>query len=266
MSDAFTIVRTAPPEEIALRPLEAVAHARILAFCPTYRIEPETVQALIAQEWEGCYDVTFGRDNPFSVSDGGRNNITWQYSRARVAAIDGGYDGLFIVESDVIPPLDALKRLAVLPSDIAYGEYLFRRTYRVSDWDPNIELYNSSVFRYVIGPDPDESLSLHADEWGETYGRATRCTGGGLGCVLVWRQVFKEIHFSYSETSHCDTMFTKAVHKAGFTMMADRSVKCGHKMPDGDILYPVSMPGYARKVTGILDGYRGELKDDPTKQ
>lgn len=260
--DGFTIVK-GQPDIIELKPLGAVASKRILGYCPTYRLEPETAAALLGQQWTGGYDVLFGRDNPYPVDDGGRANILRQYNHARDIMLQGRYDALFIVECDVIPPKDALERLAVLPADIAYGEYLFRRPYRQS-FDGDL-LYNVNVQRHVIGPYPDESMSLHEDEWYETFGKVCRCTGSGLGIVLIWRQVLEKIQFAYGDNSHCDTRFTQDAHQAGYTMMADRSVRCGHKQPDGTILWPANQPGYALMTHGITEGYRGELKDDPTK-
>ena len=230
----------------------------VLGFCPTYRVEPETREALIAQQWAGGYDVVFTRDNPYPHDDAGRANILHNYRKARQACLGGGYDALWVVESDIIPPLDALKKLNALGADVAYGAYLFRSWGAAGG--PVI-----NVCRHVVAPAPDQSLSFYPDEYRAAWGKVIRCSGSGTGCILIRRRALEAIDFRPCQ-AHCDSAFTEDVFKAGLRMMADMTVVCGHKAPDGQITWPLDEPLKMRISHGVTGGYRGELADDPTHQ
>jgi len=160
---------------------------RVLLFCPTLRLEPETVKAILAQEWDGGLDVMFTRDNPFagpteeSTDPNRLANITHAYHKAQLLTIAGGYDALYIVESDMIPPPDALKRLAELGVPVAYGVYALRHGKPVVN-----------VWRYE-GKNLGMSLSLYPDELRAAWGKAIRCSGIGHGCALIRRDVLLKL-------------------------------------------------------------------------
>lgn len=220
---------------------------KVLLFCPTYRFEPETREAIFSQEWDGALDFLFTRDNPHPQGDGGRANILHNYQKGRAVFLRGDWDAMFVVESDIIPPDDALLKLAATGADVAYGLYLYRR-----GWPRHV-----NVYRHVTGPYPDQPLSLFADEYRQAWGRVVKCSGAGLGCVLIRRVVLERVAFrSDGDKSHCDSAFTRDVWRAGFGMKADMTVICGHKLPDGTILYPV-LDGVAAWAEGETDGYRG---------
>lgn len=228
---------------------------RVLGFCPTYRVEPETVAALIAQEWHGAYDVLFTRDNPHPSDDRGRANILHNYQKGRRAFLDGGYDALFIVESDILPPSDALEKLAACDSDLAYGLYLFR------NHEP-LGSFTCNVYRYTGGPYPDQPLTTFFDEYREAWGKVIPCSGSGLGCVLIQREVLVSTDFRGSN-AHCDTAFTDDVWRAGYSMKADMSVVCGHKFPSGAVVWPAPEPMQETTTQGTVTGYRGITDSDP---
>lgn len=224
---------------------------RVLLACPTYRLEPETVDGILRQEWP-AYDVLFTLDNPYPETDRGRANVLHNYEKARSAALDGGYDAMMVIESDIIAPRDAIRKLAALESDVAYGLYVYQRG----------EPYPVNVLRYVVGPEPDQPLTNWPPEYRRAWDKGqVLCTGGGLGCVLIRRHVLEQIPFRNGDGGHCDFAFTRDVHKAGFRMMADMSVRCGHKARNGVILWP-TRDGHDTEV-GTLVGRYGVLDHDP---
>jgi hypothetical protein len=202
----------------------------VQVFTPVYRLEPETVAAVLALEWAGPIAWVFQRDNPGGEA---RVNILHQYQQGRRRFLDGDADALLVVESDIIPPPDALVRLAALGADVAYGVYRFRQSNVVNIFE-----------RYPDkgGTPPrneGESLSLHRAKL-----RAARqagvipCSGAGLGCALIARRVLERLDFRLEETAHCDTYFNRDVLRAGFTQQADLGVVCGHKDEHGQVLWP----------------------------
>jgi len=212
----------------------------VLVFVPVYRLEPETVQAVFALEWGGPLSWLFQRDNPLTEADyddervRGVLNHVHQYKRGRETFLQGRYDAMLVIESDIIPPPDTLTRLAALDADVAYGAYIFRRS-------QTINLYE----HYGEGArNPGEPLTYRPGAWEKAQREGvTRVAGAGLGCVLIKRHVLEAIDFrtlsaEMSPRVHCDSWFTADVYSAGFSQWADTRVICGHKDVDGTVLWP----------------------------
>lgn len=199
---------------------------RVQVFTPVYRLEAETVAAVLALEWAGPLAWVFQRDNP---SRDGRVNILHQYQQARARFLAGGDDALLVVESDIIPPPDALRKLAALGSDVAYGVYRFRTTAVINVFE-----------RYPGTPrNEGESLSIHPAKLAAARAAGVvACSGGGLGCALIARHILERIEFRMEDTGFCDTYFNRDVMHQGYRQMADMSVICGHKDENGRVLWP----------------------------
>jgi len=201
----------------------------VFVFTPIYRLEPETVKALMALENAGPLALHLQRDNPFNDT---RENITHQYQCGRRAFLSGPYDAMLVVESDIIPPPDTIARLAALKADVAYGHYVFRGPAPVSNV---LESYPKPA------RNSGESLSINPAK----YKRAKRqgvveCSGSGLGCVLIKRKVLERFDFHHPADNggHCDTWFTTDVLRSEMMMRADMNLICGHKDVDGKITWP----------------------------
>lgn len=227
---------------------------RVLCYCPTLRLEPESVEAILAQEWDGGFDVIFTRDNPFPVSgedkhrEGEFANIAHAYHKAQLLTIAGGYDALYIVESDNIPPPDALKRLAELDAPVAYGVYVLRHGKPVVN-----------VLEFA-GPQLGMSLSLNPQKLREAWGKKMRVSGIGFGCILIRRDVLLRVVMrpgpGYTAP---DWAFAEDCLKLDIPQWADLGVLVGHKTPDGRILWPVPGEEFMAKLKIVKDvNYRGK--------
>lgn len=210
---------------------------RVLLFCPTKRLEPETVKAVFALQGEPV-DFLFTRDNPHvgeagvdaRYGEAGKQNILHNYRKGRRAALDGGYDAMLCLESDIIPPPDALSRLLAIEGDVNHGTYMFR-----SGSEPVI---NIARHARTAGC-PDVSLRYHPLVLRAQWGNVIPCTGLGLGCTLIHRRVLEQVDFRLApEGGHCDWAFACDAISGGWRLMADLGLHCGHKRPDGVILWP----------------------------
>ena len=207
----------------------------ILVFTPVYRLEPETIVGIFALEGAGPISVLFQRDNP---SGNGRLDHLHQYQRGRELFLSGSFSHMLVIESDIIPPPDTLVRLLEMDVDLAYGCYVFRASPVVNVFEkyyadrPKKKAQN-------IG----QSLSVRGLWPAACEAGIVECSGGGLGCVLIKRQVLAAIDFRIDEAEkdrgpYADSYFTRDVYAAGFTMQANTFVLCGHKDEDGEILEP----------------------------
>lgn len=215
---------------------------KIFVFTPIYRLEPETVRALLALENAGPLTLHLQRDNPYPD---GRENITHQYQAGRRAFLAGDYDAMLVVESDIIPPPDTIQRLAELKADVAYGHYVFRTT-------PISNVYE----RYPGQPrNEGESLSIAPKKYKKAMQAGkVACSGAGLGCALIQRAVLERFDFRHvaGDGGFCDTWFNRDVLRAGLIQRADMNLMCGHKHEDGQIGWP---KGYV-----IPDGNHADLQ------
>lgn len=209
----------------------------VLVFTPVLRLEPETVRSIFALEWGGdgtehrSISFLLQRDNP--TGNPYRDHLH-QYQRGREVFLAGSYDAMLIVESDIIIPADGLKRLAALDTDVAYGCYCYRDGHVVN-----------LLERYYPWPEqaanPGESLSIRRLWHAAQKKGIIDVSGSGLGCILVKRHVIEAIPFE-DEMTHGDKQFmdfpwTCAVYDAGFRMLADANVQCGHIHKDGSELW-----------------------------
>jgi hypothetical protein len=203
----------------------------ILVFTPVYELEEQTRRALFQLRWDKPLTYLLQKDNP---TGNGRQDILHQYQRGRSMFLAGSYDAMLVIEDDIVPPPTALQDLAALNSDVAYGVYRFR----VSNVINVFERYDHGDQDGDPPRNMGESLSIkpallrHALQLGKIP-----CSGGGLGCVLIRRQVLEQIPFRMELTAHCDSYFNRDVLAAGFSQWADMTVICGH-VQEGQVLWP----------------------------
>lgn len=200
-----------------------------MVFTPVYRLEPETVLAIFSLEWDGPVSLLLQRDNPHGEPYADHLH---QYRRARALFLAGPFEAMLIIESDIIPPADTLRRLAALECDLAYGCYQFR--------GGNV---SNILQRYYPWPQPSrnvgESIQIKAGLWQAARRQGViDCSGSGLGCLLVRRQVLDQTPFEPAPNGFFDWQWTETVYRKGYRMKAEMMVLCGHKNPDGSILWP----------------------------
>ena len=217
---------------------------KVLLFCPTARLEQETVDAILRLDVSGhAVDVLMTRHNP---THRGSVNILLNYQRGRQTAIAGGYDAMLCIESDMIPPADALQRLAAIDADIACGLYVHRHytTEAHPFWNPQVWDENTT--------EPGPWLNWFPELRQAAWGNVVRVSAGGMGCVLIHRRVldafdFRLVFFPNRQLiSDCDTWFYHDAIKAGFVTKCDLGLICGHKQKNGVILWP-ELHGHMRQ-------------------
>lgn len=212
--------------------------AETLVFCPTHRLQPETLQAIFAQRVSGGVDFLFTRDNPHPSDDRGMANVLHNYQKGRRVFLEGQYERMFVVENDIIPPAFALARMVKTMqksgAEVVYGLYLFRRC-----WEQSRQRV-CNVYEYMGGRNVGQPLTNWPDKYQDAKDKGViQCSGAGLGCVLINRPVLEGIDFhTNGGEGHCDNYFTRDVYQAGHKMVADMTVACGHVCETGEVLWP----------------------------
>ena len=193
---------------------------RLLVFVPTYGDGPrrETLAAVRALQFDGELTVHVSRHNPYPVPD--PRNVTAQYQQARSMVLDGNYDYLLTVEHDMLPPLDAIERMAAINADVVYAAYALRHG------SPSCV----NLFQYTGGAGTGMSLSYYPAELAEYRRRGTgRVSGVGWGCTLIKRHVLELIEIRDDTSGQaCDIPFAEDCIKHGLLAVGAFGVEAAH--------------------------------------
>ncbi|MBQ6330393.1 MAG: glycosyltransferase [Kiritimatiellae bacterium] len=136
-------------------------------------------------------------------------------------AVAGGHSHVLMVDSDTVPPPDALANLLGDGHDVCLGYYV-RRGHRTQ----------TAVQR--LDGDPFHVGELQ--DMAERGEAAVRAKCGGLGCALIKSDVFRRIAqpwFRYEQYGNGsalseDYWFCRACREAGIPIYVDTRVRCRH--------------------------------------
>lgn len=162
-------------------------------------------------------------DNPYSLW---YKNIQYNYEKMRTASVE--YDKVWVVESDTIPPVDALNKLMAVGVPVATGVYVQRHGTPV----PNL-------LRACNSPTLGDPLT-----WPEVFA-SDRITvsGGCMGCLLFDASLMQGFTF-WADGPHApDRPFMQHLWNETPTV-AVTDVLCGHVKPSGVTLWPDKEKGW----------------------
>lgn len=206
--------------------------ARVLLAVPTFEsVTPDTFKALWDMD-RGGNEVAFECIRGYDCANA-RN-------KAAQLALDGGFDYLMMVDSDVTVPPDALTNLMGHGAEVAMGFYAHRgdqqREYR--GMTCACRLLDESGAPYFGYPLESE---YSVEELRAMRGRgehAVAIHGGGMGCVLIDVRVFHELRYPWfywlnhanDEQSVLseDLYFCEGCRNEGIPIVLDTRVACGH--------------------------------------
>lgn len=178
------------------------------------KIEIETAISIANLEWDG-HSITYTHSNGAGVYGiaQARNNLVQQ-------AIDGGYDKLFMIDSDMIVPEDAIIKLLDPDEPIVIG----------------VARYKNDSMRVPIFTGVQDSSGTDSMIWDQIPAGRVPFRTGGVACAMLDMSVFEAIPrpwFVWREQRNGaylgeDIYFYERALAAGFTPKADGRVKCGH--------------------------------------
>lgn len=161
----------------------------------------------------------------------------------RQRVLDGGYDWLLMLESDIFPPPDIIERLLqhadTTPFDLRNGRRVIGAPY-------NIGFENDRGLCIFITR-KDEELGtlgtrriLRSEEAAFLNGQLRQVHGMGVGCVLIHKTVLERFKFWYSELDddrmnglpirkHPDVYFYLDLHNHRVPVFCDTSAVIDHQ-------------------------------------
>jgi hypothetical protein len=151
------------------------------------------------------------------------NRICTTYNKLREMTLKGGYDYLFVLEQDIIPPANALDKLVSHNKEIVSGVYTIMPALvgkKVNScWYDKKRLVNGELIPIYMF---DSDLNKGIKDW----------TGGGVstGCVLIHRSVLDLLIFKTDGGVCQDGFFSRDCNIFGFKIYVDTDVYCKHLM------------------------------------
>jgi len=164
-----------------------------------------------------------------------------QREQLRDYAIKGDYDWLFFLDTDTIPPTDAIEALLKTQAVFASGVYLYKHTDRV-------------VATWLVDKKRDLCSNIPLEEVKKAAYTDTPITirACGFGCVLLHRSVFGLIPFEwdFDENQSEDIRYCQRAAEHGIEIILVPRVMCQHK---SDAMYKIE--------TLDRPGFRGYRRD-----
>jgi hypothetical protein len=194
---------------------------KLLTFLPTAgRLQSGAIKCV-----SPGVDLMLTLDNPHPFLAGQvMRNIGLNYEKMRQVVLSQGYDGVWIIEEDMIPPLDALEKLSAIDADVVTGLYALRHKKHC----PNLfDGKGDGIGNLYKWP-------LIQERWGETL----EVGGGCMGCVLVKRRAIEKFCFLTNDCNAPDVPWMEHCMAQGMKTVARLDVVCGHVMGSGDVLWP----------------------------
>ena len=197
---------------------------KILIAVPTFEnIYPDTFKSIYDLDVSGA-DASFEFVRGYDCAKA-RNVIV-------TMAVDRNADYVFMVDSDMVLPKDALRNLLDDDADVVYG-YCARRG--------NRNLYNgrTSIFRRNGEKNYTEQAAYTGEEmraFRQNGDHKIQIHGAGMACALVQTDVFRRLKFpwfrwvEYDQKRHLseDLYFCSQCNKAKIPLYVDTRVECGH--------------------------------------
>lgn len=201
------LASTSSPQPLADRP----ADMKVLIAVPTFEtIAPECFKAIYELQGD---DLTFDFVRGYDCAKA-RNEIAKK-------ALNGGFDYVLMVDSDIVIPPDTLVKMLDAPVNICFGVYPRKNK------PGETELFKDDTFDFTNRYTYEELSKEDANK--------IPVKGSGFGCALIKTDVFANIEYPWFEFYSYDngTFLSEDLAfcmKASirYRLLADIRVKCGH--------------------------------------
>jgi len=161
----------------------------------------------------------------------------------RKKAIEGGFDYLLMLESDVFPPKDVIYRL------IRHGYPVVGATYHIGIGSFKRLCLFKVHFKKELGMMGTALIGM--DEQNDFTNKGLKIVHGmGVGCVLIHKSILERFPFWYSsvddarmahlgERKHPDVYFYMDLQNNGVRVLADTDIHCEHEFSSWNSVHDV---------------------------
>jgi hypothetical protein len=152
-----------------------------------------------------------------------RDRVTKGHNIMREKMLKEGYEYLFLLDADVIPPKDIIERF------LAHGKKIVSGVYYNPMTCPDKIVRSLPVIRVPFPGDKTKwSIPLKCPE------NLFPIAGAGTGCLLIHRSILEKYKFWHdSNAKGCDdTFFFKTLYEDDVPMFADGSFICEHRVEE----------------------------------
>ena len=168
------------------------------------------------------YDYPDDTEYEFYFSNVGRVLTPLARERLTEWALQGGVDYMFMIDDDMICPVDLFEKLIRHKVEVVASLAFMR-----------IAPHRPVIFRVEEGYDPLAATEYYVPHIVNNYPKDTllECDAVGFGCVLIDMNVIKRMQkpfFMSTTSSGEDVWFCKRARDAGAKIHMDTSVKVGH--------------------------------------
>ena len=194
-----------------------MVNKKILIAVQTFEsIKPECFKSIYGLERPEDCDLYFDYVSGYDCAKA-RNQIAKN-------AVNGDYDYVMMVDSDIQLPREALVKLLECESDIALGWYFRKRT------------GTDQTVIFTFGKNFDENNCITGHTMIHEVPRPIEVKGGGLGIALIKVEIFNKLKYPYFKfvTYPDDTVLSEDLYfcnlasENGFNIKCNPSVKGNH--------------------------------------
>ena len=167
----------------------------------------------------------------FRVTRGGnsREALARAQNFARKYFLEGDYDYLLSLESDIFPGYNIIDVLVLHGLDVVTGLYLIGDTEKMTA-RPCITVFRENKKTGTMG-----TRLLEPEEYSDYLNKGVKeVCAGGMGICLMYREVLEKVKFTYIPglKKHSDVYFFNDARKAGYAVCVDTNLVCAHKNSD----------------------------------
>ena len=194
---------------------------------------PNSVDIFLADNSEDPKNVKFlkslGVDAErveFKKKDSIIKRITKSHNLVRKKALEGGYDFLLHLETDIFPPPEVLLSLLSHRKSVIGISY---DIFDMHDREPvmlQLEEDNDS--------EPSGAIIRGKYNYNAYDGTLKQALANGVGCTLIHRNVLEKVKFRFDKDrdGFCDSWFAYDIRELGIPMYVDTSMYAYHKNKD----------------------------------
>lgn len=153
-----------------------------------------------------------------------RGRMVTTHNKLRERALKGGYDYLFVLDCDMLPPPDIIERLMAHDKDVVSGVYkLDMGSQGIVNccWKERSEFKNGVFHPRWL---EDNELNKGLVEW---------LGGIPTGCLLLKREVLEDTVFRHAGWLQ-DSVFFYDIRNAGYKIYVDTDIMLEHKYGSWD--------------------------------